>query len=31
MRVNEVLSRLDDLEVVKLSTRELCCRVLRFS
>lgn len=23
MRVNEVLSRLDDLEVVKLSTREL--------
>lgn len=24
MRVNEVLSRLDDLEVVKLRTRELC-------
>ena len=24
MRVNEVLSRLDDLELVKLSTRELC-------
>lgn len=23
MRVNEVLSRLDDLEIVKLSTREL--------
>lgn len=24
MRVNEVLARLDDLEVVKLSTREIC-------
>lgn len=24
MRVNEVLGRLDDLEVVKLSTREIC-------
>lgn len=24
MRVNEVLTRLDDLEIVKLSTRELC-------
>lgn len=24
MRVNEVLSRLDDLEIVKLSTREFC-------
>lgn len=24
MRVNEVLARLDDLEIVKLSTRELC-------
>lgn len=26
MRVNEVLSRLDDLELVKLSTRELNCQ-----
>lgn len=26
MRVNEVLSRLDDLELVKLSTRELRCQ-----
>lgn len=24
MRVNEVLARLDDLELVKLSTREIC-------
>lgn len=24
MRVNEVLARLDDLELIKLSTREIC-------